>query len=106
MRVTINGKTEEVAGSTVLEILRAKDVSPQMVAVELNSKMLEREELGSALVKDGDAIGLLFYLAGGDKVLRASSAITACIGATPLIRLNRLSPAAAATISARAEHSY
>ncbi len=66
MRVTINGKTEEVLGSTVLEILNAKDVSPQMVAVELNSKMLEREELGSALVKDGDAIELLFYLGGGD----------------------------------------
>jgi len=66
MRVTINGKTEEVSGSTVLEILRPKDVSPQMVAVELNSKMLEREELGSALVKDGDAIELLFYLGGGD----------------------------------------
>jgi len=66
MRVTINGKAEEVLGSTVLEILRAKDVSPQMVAVELNSKMLEREELGRALVKDGDAIELLFYLGGGD----------------------------------------
>ena len=65
MRVTINGKTEEVSGSTVLEILRAKDVSPQMVAVELNSKMLERDELGSTVVKDGDAIELLFYMGGG-----------------------------------------
>jgi sulfur carrier protein len=65
MRVTINGKTEEVSGSSVLEILQAKDVSPQMVTVELNSKMLERDELGSTAVKDGDAIELLFYLGGG-----------------------------------------
>ena len=65
MRVTINGKTEEVSGSSVLEILKAKDVSPQMVTVELNSKMLERDELGSAVVKDGDAIELLFYMGGG-----------------------------------------
>ncbi len=65
MRVTINGKTEEVLGSTVLEILNAKDVSPQMVAVELNSKMLERDELGRTRVKDGDAIELLFYMGGG-----------------------------------------
>jgi sulfur carrier protein len=65
MRVTINGKTEEVPGSTVLEILTAKDVSPQMVSVELNSKMLERDELGSTVVKDGDAIELLFYMGGG-----------------------------------------
>lgn len=65
MRVTINGKTEEVSGSTVLEVLKAKDVSPQMVAVELNSKMLERDELGGIPVKDGDAIELLFYMGGG-----------------------------------------
>jgi sulfur carrier protein len=65
MRVTINGKTEEVPGRTVLEILKAKDVSPQMVAVELNSKMLERDELASTVVKDGDAIELLFYMGGG-----------------------------------------
>ncbi len=65
MRVTINGKAEELSGSTVLEILTAKDVSPQMVAVELNSKMLERDELSSTVVKDGDAIELLFYMGGG-----------------------------------------
>jgi sulfur carrier protein len=65
MRVTINGKPEEVSGSSVLEILKAKDVSPQMVTVELNSKMLERDELGSTVVKDGDAIELLFYMGGG-----------------------------------------
>jgi sulfur carrier protein len=65
MRVTINGKTEEVSGSTVLEVLTAKDVSPRMVTVELNSKMLERDELGTTVVKDGDAIELLFYMGGG-----------------------------------------
>jgi sulfur carrier protein len=65
MRVTINGKTEEVSGSTVLEILNAKDVSPQMVTVELNSTMLERDELARTAVKDGDAIELLFYMGGG-----------------------------------------
>ncbi|TLY23041.1 MAG: sulfur carrier protein ThiS [Nitrospirae bacterium] len=65
MQVTINGKTEEVSGSTVLDLLKAKDVSPQMVAVELNSKMLDRDKLGSTVVKDGDAIELLFYMGGG-----------------------------------------
>jgi len=37
-------------------------------------------------------------------VLRASSAITAFIGGTPLVRLNRLSPEGAATIYAKAEN--
>ncbi len=65
MRVTINGKPEEVAGGTILDLLTAKDISPQMVAVELNSTILERDELASAVVKDGDAIELLFYMGGG-----------------------------------------
>jgi sulfur carrier protein len=65
MQVTINGKPEEVMGGTILEILKTKDVSPQMVAVELNSKILERDELAGAVVKDGDAIELLFYMGGG-----------------------------------------
>ena len=65
MQVTINGKSEEVGGQTILEILKAKDISPQMVAVELNSKILERDELAGAAVKDGDAIELLFFMGGG-----------------------------------------
>jgi sulfur carrier protein len=65
MQVTINGKPEDILGGTVLEILKAKDVSPQMVAVELNSTILERDQLGSTVVKEGDAIELLFYMGGG-----------------------------------------
>ena len=65
MQVTINGKPEEVGGQTILELLKTKDVNPQMVAVELNSKILERDELAGTMVKDGDAIELLFFMGGG-----------------------------------------
>lgn len=65
MRVTINGKPEEVSGGTVLELLKAKDVEPHMVAVELNSTMLDREALSETVVKDGDALEFLFYMGGG-----------------------------------------
>ena len=65
MRVTINGKPEEVAGGTVLEVLKTKDVEPQMVAVELNAKILGSDELGSTPLKEGDALEILFYMGGG-----------------------------------------
>jgi len=65
MRVTINGKPEEVAGGTVLDVLKTKDVEPQMVAVELNAKILGRDELGSTALKEGDALEILFYMGGG-----------------------------------------
>jgi sulfur carrier protein len=65
MRVTINGKPEEVAGGTVLEVLKTKEVEPQMVAVELNAKILGKDELGSTTLKEGDALEILFYMGGG-----------------------------------------
>ena len=65
MRVTINGKTEEVAGGTVLDLLKTKDVEPHMVAVELNTQIVERAALGTTTIKEGDAIELLFYMGGG-----------------------------------------
>jgi sulfur carrier protein len=65
MQVTINGKAEDIAGPTVLDVLKAKNIDPQMVAVEVNDKMVEREHLGTTKLQDGDQIELLFYMGGG-----------------------------------------
>ena len=65
MLVKINGKSEEVQGATVLEVLKAKSIDPHMVAVELNATMLERDHLATTPVKDGDSLEFLFYMGGG-----------------------------------------
>ncbi|WP_447973161.1 sulfur carrier protein ThiS [Nitrospira sp. Kam-Ns4a] len=65
MQVTINGKPEDVPGGTVLDLLKAKSIDPHMVAVELNSTMVERDHLGTTPVKEGDQIEFLFYMGGG-----------------------------------------
>jgi len=65
MQVKINGKSEEVQGPTVLDLLKAKNIDPQMVAVELNDAMLERERLATTPVKEGDQVEFLFYMGGG-----------------------------------------
>lgn len=65
MQVKINGKPEEVQGATVLDLLKAKNIDPHMVAVELNSAMLERDRLASTSVKEGDQLEFLFYMGGG-----------------------------------------
>ena len=65
MHVKINGKPEEVQGPTVLDLLKAKSIDPHMVAVELNSAMVERDQLGATKIKDGDALEFLFYMGGG-----------------------------------------
>lgn len=65
MQVQINGKKEEVHGQTVLELLKAKDIDPRMVAVELNAQIVERDLLETTPVKDGDQLEFLFYMGGG-----------------------------------------
>ncbi len=65
MQVMINGKSEELAGGSVLDLLKAKSIEPQMVAVEVNDTMLERTHLETTQLKDGDHVEFLFYMGGG-----------------------------------------
>ena len=65
MQVTINGKSEEIEGATVLDLLKAKSLDPHMVAVELNDHMVERDNLETTSVKQGDKLEFLFYMGGG-----------------------------------------
>lgn len=65
MQVTINGKAEEIQAGTVLDLLKAKNIEPQMVAVELNNTMLDREHLATTPLKEGDQVEFLFYMGGG-----------------------------------------
>lgn len=65
MQVKINGKAEEISGGTVLDLLQAKKIEPQMVAVEVNDTMLERNLLATTPLNDGDRVEFLFYMGGG-----------------------------------------
>jgi sulfur carrier protein len=65
MQVKINGKTEEIAGGTVLDLLQAKKIEPQMVAVEVNDTVLDRNRLATTSLNDGDRVEFLFYMGGG-----------------------------------------
>lgn len=65
MQITINGKPEEVQAGNVLDVLKHKDVDPHMVAVELNTQIVERDQLEITPVKDGDKLEFLFFMGGG-----------------------------------------
>ena len=65
MNVTVNGKSEQIQVSVLLDLLKAKKIEPQMVAVELNDTMIESDHLASTPVKDGDRVEFLFYMGGG-----------------------------------------
>ncbi len=65
MQVMINGKSEQIMGGSVLDLLKAKNIEPQMVAVEVNDKMLDRMHLETTQLKEGDQVEFLFYMGGG-----------------------------------------
>ncbi|MXX10210.1 MAG: sulfur carrier protein ThiS [Nitrospira sp. SB0677_bin_15] len=65
MQITINGKPEEVQAGTVMDVLKQKDIDPHMVAVELNTQIVERDRLATTNVQDGDKVEFLFYMGGG-----------------------------------------
>ena len=65
MEIKINGKTEIVEATTVLDVLKAKNIEPRMVAVELNEAMVDRDHLATTPIKEGDQMEFLFYMGGG-----------------------------------------
>lgn len=65
MVITVNGKPEDIQSSILLDLLRAKRIEPQMVAVEVNDAMIERDRLDNTRLKDGDRVEFLFFMGGG-----------------------------------------
>lgn len=69
MRVKINGKPEEIEETTLSDLLKSKKIEPQMVTVELNSKMIDRTALNQTRLKEEDEIEFLYFMGGGRAAL-------------------------------------
>ena len=65
LQVKVNGKSEDIQSGSVLDLLTLKKIDPQMVAVEVNDKMIDREHLATTTLKEGDLVEFLFYMGGG-----------------------------------------
>ena len=100
MQITVNGKQEEIPEGTVLDLLKHKDWEPQMVAVELNADLLERDALATTTLKEGDRVECIFYMGGGQGAVD----VTTLIGNTPMVRLNRIPEEGSADIYVKLEH--
>lgn len=65
MRVKLNGKAEEIQEGSLLDLLKARNIEPQMVTVELNAKMVDRAALNQTRLHEGDEIEFLYFMGGG-----------------------------------------
>lgn len=68
MKLKINGedKAFEKSTLTVSELLVENQVKmPEMVSVELNGEILERDQFPATALKDGDQVEFLYFMGGG-----------------------------------------
>ena len=68
MKLQINGQEERLDADslTVSELLSMKDVKmPEMVSVELNGDILDREQFDSTTLKENDEVEFLYFMGGG-----------------------------------------
>ena len=70
MTIKMNGEEKNLSQATlsVSELLVAEDVKmPEMVSVELNGEILDRDAFDSTTVKEGDAVEFLYFMGGGSE---------------------------------------
>ncbi|WP_304345025.1 sulfur carrier protein ThiS [Campylobacter showae] len=61
----INGKDgSEFIGKTVAQLLTAKGLKPERIAVELNGEILPKDKFDTAL-RDGDSAEIVHFVGGG-----------------------------------------
>ena len=66
IHVTINGKPVELEGPTrLVDYLASLKVDPRAVAVEINERILDRDEFPAATFQDEDVVEIVRMVGGG-----------------------------------------
>ena len=108
MAITIylNGKKEEIKeGLTIFKILEIKNIRPEVVTVELNEKIIEKNQYSQTLLTSGDRMEFVYYMGGGMPFSdRLAENVAELIGSTPMVRINRIVEPDMAGILAKLEY--
>jgi thiamine biosynthesis protein ThiS len=67
LRVQINGEARELNHDDLdlAELVRELSLAPQRIAVEVNKRMVRRDEWERTSIKDGDQIEIVHFVGGG-----------------------------------------
>jgi thiamine biosynthesis protein ThiS len=65
MKVTVNGDASELAeGTTLRELVKQFNLTPEKVALELNRRLVRSEKYDTGL-KEGDEVEIVTFVGGG-----------------------------------------
>jgi len=66
MELIVNGKRREVTeGATLTVLLNELNINPLRVAVQLNLEIVKREWYDKTVLKAGDRLEIIAFMAGG-----------------------------------------
>jgi len=66
MTIVLNGQERAARpGASVLALLETLGFAPGRVAVEVNGRVLRRQDLGGAILLDGDRVEVVQFVGGG-----------------------------------------
>jgi sulfur carrier protein len=66
MKIQVNGRAEEVQGPlTIKSLLETKKINPNVVACELNLKIIRRAQLDNVNLNEGDVLEIIQMIGGG-----------------------------------------
>ena len=63
--ITVNGKNEETEKINLLEYLLSKNIDKDKIVVELNGRIIKKEELENTIIKENDKIEIIRFIGGG-----------------------------------------
>jgi len=104
--IFINGKKEEIKeGMSLAGLLEFKKIRPEVVTVELNEKIIDKNKYSQVSLNQNDHLEFVYYMGGGlpisDRIARDVSEL---IGNTPMVKLNHVVEAGMADILAKLEN--
>ena len=66
MELILNGKKREVTdGASLTALLNELSINPLRVAVQLNLEIVKRERYNETVLKPGDRLEIITFMAGG-----------------------------------------
>ncbi len=105
IKIQVNGKAESYAPDISVSILlQQRNLKPETVVVEVNDRIIPREEYARVMLKEGDRVEMVHFMGGGAPFFeRAADNISELIGQTPLVKLRRIVSPGSAVIYAKME---
>ena len=66
IRIELNGRSREIGASTALsDLIRALDLAPEAVAVEVNQRLVPRRSRDTTFLSPGDRVEIVTLVGGG-----------------------------------------